>query len=67
MLFISPTGNWVADYLAAFILFRIFDIAKPWPLRAIDKNVKGGLGVMLDDVLAGIMAAALLYWVVPLF
>jgi phosphatidylglycerophosphatase A len=66
MLYISPTGNWVADYAAAFILFRIFDIFKPWPIRAIDKNLKGGAGVMLDDVLAGVMAAAILYWAVPL-
>lgn len=66
LLFISPTGNWVADYMAAFILFRIFDIAKPWPIRVIDKNLKGGLGVMLDDVLAGVIATALLYWGVPL-
>ena len=66
ILYLSPTGNWVADYLAAFLLFRIFDIMKPWPIRYIDKNLKGGLGVMVDDVLAGLAAAAILYYGVPL-
>ncbi|NVJ49710.1 MAG: phosphatidylglycerophosphatase A [Gammaproteobacteria bacterium] len=40
-----------------FILFRIFDIVKPFPIGLADKHVKGGLGIMLDDILAGIMAA----------
>jgi phosphatidylglycerophosphatase A len=39
-----------------FILFRIFDIFKPWPISFIDKNIHGGLGIMLDDVLAGLAA-----------
>jgi phosphatidylglycerophosphatase A len=38
--------------LAGFLLFRLFDIWKPWPIRFIDKNVKGGSGIMLDDLLA---------------
>ncbi|HZP64666.1 MAG TPA: phosphatidylglycerophosphatase A [Rudaea sp.] len=42
---------------AGFILFRIFDVWKPWPVSWADENVKGGLGVMLDDVLAGAYAA----------
>ena len=42
--------------LAAFVLFRCFDILKPWPIRWADKRVSGGLGIMLDDVLAGIYA-----------
>jgi phosphatidylglycerophosphatase A len=42
--------------IAAFILFRIFDIFKPPPIRAIERNVPGGAGIMLDDVLAGIYA-----------
>jgi len=41
-------------YLAAFIIFRIFDIAKPPPIKQVDKNLRGGIGVMLDDVIAGI-------------
>lgn len=47
--------------LAAFILFRIFDIFKPWPISWVDRQVPGGLGVMLDDVLAGGAAAVCLY------
>lgn len=43
-----------------FILFRLFDIAKPWPVSWADREVDGGLGVMLDDVLAGVYAAACL-------
>lgn len=50
----APAGwQWM---LAGFILFRIFDIAKPWPISLADKHVKGGLGIMLDDVLAAIPA-----------
>ena len=53
-----PTGwPWV---VLGFVLFRIFDIAKPWPIRWADKQVSGGLGIMLDDVLAGLYALALL-------
>ena len=39
-----------------FIFFRIFDMAKPWPISWVDKRVHGGFGIMLDDVLAGIFA-----------
>ena len=42
--------------LLGFILFRFFDVWKPFPIRQIEKKVKGGLGVMLDDVVAGFMA-----------
>jgi phosphatidylglycerophosphatase A len=45
---------------AGFCLFRLFDIWKPWPVRWADAQVKGGLGAMLDDVLAGLMAHVLL-------
>ena len=47
-------------YAAGFLLFRLFDIAKPWPISVADARVRGGLGVMLDDGLAGIAAAAVL-------
>lgn len=40
----------------AFIAFRIFDIWKPWPISYVDKNIRGGLGIMLDDVIAGTYA-----------
>ena len=40
-----------------FMLFRLFDILKPWPIRWLDRQVHGGLGVMLDDAVAGLFAA----------
>lgn len=42
--------------LLGFVLFRLFDILKPWPIGFIDKRLQGGVGIMLDDVLAGIFA-----------
>jgi phosphatidylglycerophosphatase A len=47
-------------YAAAFLLFRLFDITKPWPIRAIERRVAGGLGVMLDDVAAALYAVPIL-------
>jgi phosphatidylglycerophosphatase A len=44
-------------YAAGFLLFRLFDITKPWPARWADRRIPGGLGVMADDVIAGIYAA----------
>jgi phosphatidylglycerophosphatase A len=46
--------------VGGFALFRVFDILKPFPIRWIDKKVPGGLGIMLDDILAGIFANVLL-------
>ena len=46
--------------LVAFVLFRFFDILKPFPISWADKKVSGGLGVMLDDIIAGIMAMVIL-------
>lgn len=43
-----------------FVLFRIFDIWKPWPIRQVDEKVMGGLGIILDDVLAGIYSLIIL-------
>ncbi len=43
-----------------FVLFRVFDVWKPWPIREIDHGMRGGLGIMLDDVMAALMAVALL-------
>lgn len=42
--------------LAGFVLFRFFDIVKPWPIRIVDRKVHGGFGIMFDDILAGIYA-----------
>ncbi|HEY9182224.1 MAG TPA: phosphatidylglycerophosphatase A [Gammaproteobacteria bacterium] len=41
-----------------FVFFRFFDIAKPWPIRDVDHSLKGGLGIMLDDLIAAVFAAA---------
>jgi phosphatidylglycerophosphatase A len=51
--------NW-QTVLAGFVLFRLLDIIKPWPIRWFDKHVHGGFGIMLDDVVAGLFAAAIL-------
>ena len=53
-MFMNPTG-WIA-IAAGFALFRIFDIIKPFPASFIDRHVRGGAGVMLDDIAAGIYA-----------
>jgi phosphatidylglycerophosphatase A len=50
-------------YLAAFIIFRGFDILKPWPISMIDERIHGGLGIMLDDVLAAIYTILILAFV----
>ena len=64
-------GQWIAllpalfapwwAVLLGFALFRVFDVWKPWPIAWFDRRVKGGLGVMLDDVIAGIFAAIILF------
>jgi len=55
VLCVTPrTPGWT---LAAFLLFRVFDVAKPWPIREADHRIPGGLGIMLDDVLAAVYAA----------
>jgi phosphatidylglycerophosphatase A len=48
------------SYLVAFVLFRLFDIWKPWPVRWADRRVGGGLGIMLDDILAGLYGLGLM-------
>ena len=62
-------GQWVALVAApksllvvgiGFLLFRTFDIAKPWPVSWADRRVSGGLGVVLDDLIAGVLAAVVL-------
>src|SRR5699024_4742046 len=52
----------IVAIIIAFILFRFFDIIKPPPIGWADKKVAGGLGIMLDDIIAGVMAAAV--WVI---
>lgn len=48
-------------FLAGFVLFRIFDIFKPWPVGWLDRHVKGAMGIMIDDIAAGLYAMAILY------
>jgi len=48
--------TWVALALV-FVFFRIFDILKPWPIRDVDHSLRGGLGIMLDDLIAALFAA----------
>jgi phosphatidylglycerophosphatase A len=53
------------NVVAGFVLFRLFDIVKPWPIRWLDKQVQRGVGIMLDDVVAGLFAAVCLWLVQP--
>lgn len=65
--FTPRTWPW---WLAAFLLFRLFDIWKPFPIRQCDARLKGGFGVMFDDLLAAIYAIAALYalqWLIQHF
>lgn len=57
MIVAPPGWFWI---VAGFLAFRLFDIWKPWPIRVVDRQVGGGLGIMLDDIIAGIMAALVL-------
>jgi len=50
-----PVVNW-QWVLTGFLLFRVFDIVKPWPVRLADRRIAGGFGIMIDDVLAGLYA-----------
>ncbi len=57
-MFAAPAGwLWIA---VGFALFRLFDIWKPWPIAWLDRRVRGGLGIMLDDLVAGAFAAVCL-------
>ena len=47
--------QWVAG---GFVIFRILDMWKPWPIRCFDRNVHGGMGIMIDDIVAGVRIAA---------
>lgn len=52
-----------ATLVLGFLLFRFFDILKPWPIRVLDIRVGGGFGVMIDDLLAGVFAGSILFLV----
>jgi len=57
-LLLAPPGS--LFWAGAFVLFRIFDIVKPWPIRWFDRHCRGGFGVMIDDLAAGLAAGAVL-------
>ena len=57
-LLAAPLNIWA--YLTGFILFRLFDIMKPWPIAWLDGHVAGGFGTMIDDMVAGLYAALIL-------
>ena len=56
-IYLSTQNQRVLYVVLAFIFFRLFDILKPFPISYIDQNLKGGMGIVLDDVVAGIFAA----------
>jgi len=57
-MFMIPV-SW-QSVLVGFVLFRFFDIVKPWPISYVDKKVAGGFGIMIDDVLAGGIALVIM-------
>jgi phosphatidylglycerophosphatase A len=57
-LMVAPVS--VLGWVLAFVLFRIMDIVKPWPIRDLDHSIGGGVGIMLDDLAAALYAAILL-------
>jgi phosphatidylglycerophosphatase A len=66
---IAAPAGWIWIVIG-FILFRLFDIWKPWPISVLDKQVHGGFGIMVDDILAGIFALIglqLIYYLSTMF
>jgi len=57
MIAVPATWQWI---LAGFVLFRLFDIVKPWPVKVADAKMKGGFGIMFDDLLAALYAVIVL-------
>lgn len=55
MIAVPPDWQWI---LAGFVLFRLFDIVKPWPVKVADAKMKSGFGIMFDDLLAALYALA---------
>lgn len=64
LLWFEP--SWLV-LLLGFAWFRLFDIVKPFPIRWVDKKVSGGLGIMLDDIIAGVFAWVALYVIISFF
>ena len=61
MFMVPKDWLWI---LIGFILFRVFDILKPWPISVIDSRVKGGFGIMFDDVVAAFFSLAIIQTVI---
>ena len=64
LFLMGPTGLWTV--IATVILFRLFDMTKPWPISAVEKLQPPGVGIMADDILAGIVAGLIVLWGAPL-
>lgn len=64
LAFTPATLSWLA---VAFVLFRVFDIVKPWPISLADRTLKGGFGVMFDDLLAAFFSLASLWFIRSIF
>ena len=58
VVFLPFNWAWLA---AAFVVFRVFDIFKPWPIPMVERRFRGGLGVMLDDIVAALYAMLVLH------
>ena len=63
----EKTDNLIIFILLSFVLFRLFDIAKPFPINIVDKKMKNGVGVMLDDIIAGIYSTIVIYIIYALW
>jgi phosphatidylglycerophosphatase A len=61
MLAAPPGWLWI---IIGFVLFRFFDILKPWPILPVDRRVRGGFGIMIDDVLAAVYAGLIIQMLV---
>lgn len=66
LLVMTAVPHTLGFIVLGFLLFRLFDIAKPWPIGWVDRRVHGGLGIMLDDVLAAVPALLILHAVLQL-
>lgn len=64
-LFLVPLNPWL--WILGFFLFRLFDALKPFPISYLDKNIKGGFGVVLDDLVAGLFTNMIIHFVVLRF
>jgi phosphatidylglycerophosphatase A len=56
----------IANYAGGFVLFRLFDIIKPWPISAVERRFRNGFGIMADDLTAAVYAGLGLYFIVKL-